>query len=184
VPCCAPADSLPADSSTADASSQPDSGGLEEFVVTARKRSEDIQQTPIAIHGLHARRPYKPWDCRHPEPRGADAQPEFQSSPYDSVGSFIACVASRRPILSSPRRRRSASMWMTFTIPPTACHPTGEFPGRAADRGAQRAARDVVWRNTTGGAIKITLDCRIIRESNGEAKVATADSTRRRCQPQ
>ena len=84
-----PADSQPADSSTADANSQSDSGGLQEIVVTARKRSEDIQQTPIAItaftrddlenHGIVA---IQNLAAQTPSL-------SFQSSPYDTVGSFI-----------------------------------------------------------------------------------------------
>ena len=79
----------PADSSTADAGPQVTSGGLQEIVVTARKRAEDIQQTPIAItaftsddlesHGIVA---IQNLAAQTPSL-------SFQSSPYDSVGSYI-----------------------------------------------------------------------------------------------
>ena len=84
-----PADSEPADSSSADANSQSASGGLDEIVVTARKRSEDIQQTPIAITAF-TRDDLTNHGIATIQNLAAETPSlSFQSSPYDSLGSYI-----------------------------------------------------------------------------------------------
>ncbi len=53
------------------------SAGLDEIVVTARRRSEDNQQAPIAITTRHT----AIGNYIRRESRGADAQPEFSGVP-------------------------------------------------------------------------------------------------------
>jgi iron complex outermembrane recepter protein len=166
-----PADSLPADSSTADANSQPDSGGLEEIVVTARKRSEDIQQTPIAItaftrddlanHGIVA---IQNLAAQTPSL-------SFQSSPYDSVGSFIGMRGQQATDIVITQTPPVGIYVDDVYYPTTLATQLENFQGVQQIEVLKGPQGTLYGRNTTGGAIKITTQLPDYSGVNGEAKV-------------
>jgi iron complex outermembrane receptor protein len=172
-----PADSQPADnstaadSSTADANSQPDSGGLEEIVVTARKRSEDIQQTPIAItaftrddlanHGIVA---IQNLAAQTPSL-------SFQSSPYDSVGSFIGMRGQQATDIVITQTPPVGIYVDDVYYPTTLATQLENFQGVQQIEVLKGPQGTLYGRNTTGGAIKITTQLPDYSGVNGEAKI-------------
>jgi len=166
-----PADSQPADSSTADANSQSDSGGLQEIVVTARKRSEDIQQTPIAItaftrddlenHGIVA---IQNLAAQTPSL-------SFQSSPYDSVGSFIGMRGQQATDIVITQTPPVGIYVDDVYYPTTLATQLENFQGVQQIEVLKGPQGTLYGRNTTGGAIKITTQLPDYSGVNGEAKI-------------
>src|SRR5882757_7668394 len=166
-----PADSQPADSSTADANSQSASGGLEEIVVTARKRSEDIQQTPIAItaftrddltnHGIVA---IQSLAAQTPSL-------SFQSSPYDTVGSFIGMRGQQSTDIVITQTPPVGIYVDDVYYPTTLATQLENFQGVQQIEVLKGPQGTLYGRNTTGGAIKITTQLPDYSGVNGEAKV-------------
>src|SRR5580700_7994435 len=81
-----------AESSSTDAaaeSSNTTSVGLDEIVVTARKRSEDNQQAPIAITAFNTQDIQRLGITSVGDLGGQTPGLNFQRSPYDAFGSFI-----------------------------------------------------------------------------------------------
>ena len=151
-----PADSQPADSSTPDATSQSTSGGLEEIVVTARKRSEDIQQTPIAItaftrddlenHGIVA---IQNLAAQTPSL-------SFQSSPYDTVGSYIGMRGQQATDIVITQTPPVGIYVDDVYYPTTLATQVENFQGVQQIEVLKGPQGTLYGRNTTGGAIKIT----------------------------
>src|SRR5882762_6747285 len=166
-----PADSQPADSSTADANSQSDSGGLQEIVVTARKRSEDIQQTPIAItaftrddlenHGIVA---IQNLAAQTPSL-------SFQSSPYDTVGSFIGMRGQQATDIVITQTPPVGIYVDDVYYPTTLATQLENFQGVQQIEVLKGPQGTLYGRNTTGGAIKITTQLPDYSGVNGEAKI-------------
>src|SRR5579863_5629575 len=80
-----------ATSSTNEAteSSRGNPAGLDEIVVTARKRSEDNQQAPIAITAFNVQDMQRLGITSVGNLGAQTPSLNFQQSPYDSFGSFI-----------------------------------------------------------------------------------------------
>ena len=86
-----PIGSLAAESTavTAEAVAATESGALEEILVTARKRSEDNQQAPIAITAFNTQDIQRLGIASVGDLGGQTPGLNFQRSPYDAFGSFI-----------------------------------------------------------------------------------------------
>src|ERR1700688_933766 len=75
--------------SRADTDSRVGSGALEEIVVTARKRSEDLQRTPISITAFTKQDLENHGVVSVSSLASQTPSLSFQSSPYDPIGSYI-----------------------------------------------------------------------------------------------
>lgn len=132
------------------------SGGLEEIIVTARKRSEDVQTTPIAITAFTAadldnRRIEAVQDLAKDTPSLS-----FQQSDYDPVGSYIGI-----------RGQQQTDIVITQT-PPVGVYVDGVYYATSLLTGIDnlegvdqievlKGPQGTLYgRNTTGGAINIT----------------------------
>ena len=73
----------------AAASSTANTSALDEIVVTARKRSEDNQQAPIAITAFNTQEMQRLGITSVTDLGAQTPSLNFQQSPYDTFGSFI-----------------------------------------------------------------------------------------------
>lgn len=134
----------------------PAAGGLEEIIVTARKRSEDVQSTPISITAFTA----TDLDNRHIQSVQDLAKDtpslSFAQSTYDPLGSYIGI-----------RGQQQTDIVITQT-PPVGVYVDGVYyatsllTGIANLEGVEQIEvlkgpqGTLYGRNTTGGAINIT----------------------------
>jgi iron complex outermembrane receptor protein len=166
-----PADSQPAESGTADANSQSVSGGLEEIVVTARKRSEDIQQTPIAITAF-TRDDLENHGMVSVQNLAAQTPSlSFQSSPYDPVGSFIGMRGQQSTDIVITQTPPVGIYVDEVYYPTTLATQLENFQGVQQIEVLKGPQGTLYGRNTTGGAIKITTRMPDYSGVNGEAKI-------------
>jgi iron complex outermembrane recepter protein len=148
-----------------------DSGGLEEIVVTARKRSEDLQRTPISITAFSEQ------DLENHNVTAlqnlAEQTPSlsFQVSPYDPFGSYIGI-----------RGQQSTDVVITQTppvgiyvddvyYPTTLATQLENFQGVQQIEVLKGPQGTLYGRNTTGGAIKITTKLPDFTGVTGDVKV-------------
>jgi iron complex outermembrane recepter protein len=148
-----------------------DSGGLEEIIVTARRRAEDLQRTPVAITAFSQQ------DIENHSVRSLDSLAEqtpslsFQQSPYDTFGSYIGI-----------RGQQATDVVITQTPPVgiyvddvyysnTLATQLENFEGVDQIEILKGPQGTLYGRNTTGGAIKITTKQPDYDGIHGDAKV-------------
>jgi iron complex outermembrane receptor protein len=145
--------------------------GLEEIVVTARKRTEDLQQTPIAITAFSGQE-LENHNIRAVENLSQQTPSlSFQQSPYDPFGSEIGM-----------RGQQSTDMVITQTppvgiyiddvyYPTTLATQLENFQGVEQVEVLKGPQGTLYGRNTTGGAIKITTKMPDYSGVNGNVKI-------------
>jgi iron complex outermembrane receptor protein len=148
-----------------------DSGALQEIIVTARKRAEDLQRTPVSITAFSQQ------DLENHSVRSLDSLAEqtpslsFQQSPYDTFGSYIGI-----------RGQQSTDIVITQTPPVgiyiddvyysnTLATQLENFEGVEQIEVLKGPQGTLYGRNTTGGAIKITTQMPDYDGIHGDAKV-------------
>jgi iron complex outermembrane recepter protein len=146
-------------------------GALQEIIVTARKRYEDAQATPVAI---------TTFSRQDLEDRGIDAIKElagdtpslaFQQSPYDTLGSFIGMRGQQQTdivIVQTP----PVAVYVDGVYHPTSLATSlNNFEGVQQIEVLKGPQGTLYGRNTTGGAINITTLLPDYSGVNGTVKI-------------
>jgi iron complex outermembrane receptor protein len=156
---------------TTDTDSQADTGGLEAIVVTARKRSEDLQRTPISITAFtqqdletHGVRSVLSLASQTPSL-------SFQQSPYDAVGSYIGMRGQQATDIvitqTPPVGIYVDDVYYSTTLATT----LENFQGVEQIEVLKGPQGTLYGRNTTGGAIKIATKMPDYSGVNGDVKI-------------
>src|SRR5882757_2186605 len=152
-------------------STQPNAAGLDEIVVTARKRSEDLQQTPIAITAFTQQELENHGIVSVQTLAGQTPSLSFQSSPYDSVGSYIGMRGQQATDIVITQTPPVGIYVDEVYYPTTLATQLENFQGVEQIEVLKGPQGTLYGRNTTGGAIKITTQLPDYSGVNGEAKV-------------
>jgi iron complex outermembrane receptor protein len=155
----------------ATASSTTTSAGLEEIVVTARKRSEDNQQAPIAITAFNSQDIQRLGITSVADLGAQTPSLNFQQSPYDTFGSFIGM-----------RGQQAKEVIITQTPPVGMYVDDVYYPNTLATSLENLEGIDQVeilkgpqgtlyGRNTTGGAVKITTKLPDYDATSGDVQI-------------
>lgn len=145
-----------ADAPAAPAAEASVGGGLEEVIVTARKRSENIQDTPVSITALSSddlanRRVIAVQDLAAVTPSLA-----IQQSPYDILGSFIGIRGQQQTDLVITQTP-PVGIYVDGVYYPTSLGTSlNNFEGVSQIEVLKGPQGTLYGRNTTGGAIQIT----------------------------
>jgi len=137
-------------------STQPNAPGLDEIVVTARKRSEDLQQTPIAITAFTQQELENHGIVSVQTLAGQTPSLSFQSSPYDSVGSYIGMRGQQATDIVITQTPPVGIYVDEVYYPTTLATQLENFQGVQQIEVLKGPQGTLYGRNTTGGAIKIT----------------------------
>jgi iron complex outermembrane receptor protein len=162
-PVAAATKSAPADATT--------TGGLEEIIVTARKRSEDVQTTPIAITAL-SQSDLENRDILDVRSLAKDTPSlAFQQSTYDPLGSFIGIRGQQQTdivITQTP----PVGMYVDGVYYPTSLLTDLDNFERVQQIEVLKGPQGTLYgRNTTGGAVNITTKLPDYDGVSGTAKV-------------
>jgi len=146
-------------------------GGLEEIIVTARKRSEDVQTTPIAITAL-SQADLENRDILDVRSLAKDTPSlAFQQSTYDPLGSFIGIRGQQQTdivITQTP----PVGMYVDGVYYPTSLlTDLDNFEGVQQIEVLKGPQGTLYGRNTTGGAVNITTKLPDYDGVSGTAKV-------------
>jgi iron complex outermembrane recepter protein len=152
-------------------SSNATSAGLDEIVVTARKRSEDNQLAPIAITAFNSQDIQRLGITSVADLGGQTPSLNFQQSPYDAFGSFIGI-----------RGQQATEIIITQTPPVGIYVDDVYYPNTLSTSLENLEGIDQVevlkgpqgtlyGRNTTGGAIKITTKLPDYDATSGDVQV-------------
>jgi iron complex outermembrane receptor protein len=140
---------------SADASTS-DSGGLQEIVVTARKRSEDNQQAPIAITAFNTQDLQRMQIATVTDLGGQTPSLNFQQSPYDAFGSFIGIRGQQATEIIITQTPPVGVYVDDVYYPNTLMTSLENFEGIDQVEVLKGPQGTLYGRNTTGGAIKIS----------------------------
>src|SRR5882724_5607398 len=156
---------------TAATDSRADSGALEEIVVTARKRSEDLQRTPISITAFTKQDLENHGVVSVSSLASQTPSLSFQSSPYDPIGSYIGMRGQQATDIVITQTPPVGIYVDDVYYPTTLATQLENFQGVQQIEVLKGPQGTLYGRNTTGGAIKITTQLPDYSGVNGEAKI-------------
>src|SRR5712675_1597141 len=156
---------------TAGTDSRVDSGALEEIVVTARKRSEDLQRTPISITAFTKQDLENHGVVSVSSLASQTPSLSFQSSPYDPIGSYIGMRGQQATDIVITQTPPVGIYVDDVYYPTTLATQLENFQGVQQIEVLKGPQGTLYGRNTTGGAIKITTQLPDYSGVNGEAKI-------------
>jgi len=133
-----------------------ESGALEEIVVTARKRSEDNQQAPIAITAFNTQDIQRLGITSVGDLGAQTPGLNFQQSPYDSFGSFIGIRGQQATEIIITQTPPVGIYVDDVYYPNTLTTSLENFEGIDQVEVLKGPQGTLYGRNTTGGAVKIT----------------------------
>src|SRR6202023_2681984 len=157
--------------SRADTDSRVDSGALEEIVVTARKRAEDLQRTPISITAFTKQDLENHGVVSVSSLASQTPSLSFQSSPYDPIGSYIGMRGQQATDIVITQTPPVGIYVDDVYYPTTLATQLENFQGVQQIEVLKGPQGTLYGRNTTGGAIKITTQLPDYSGVNGEAKI-------------
>jgi iron complex outermembrane receptor protein len=137
-------------------SSTGSSAGLDEIVVTARKRSEDNQQAPIAITAFNAQDIQRLGITSVGDLGGQTPSLNFQQSPYDAFGSFIGIRGQQATEIIITQTPPVGIYVDDVYYPNTLTTSLENLEGIDQVEVLKGPQGTLYGRNTTGGAVKIT----------------------------
>ena len=150
---------------------QSNSDGLSEIVVTARKRSEDNQQAPIAITAFGTR-DIQRLGMTSVENLGTQTPSlNFQQSPYDAFGSFIGIRGQQATEIVITQTPPVGIYVDDVYYPNTLATSLANFEGVEQVEVLKGPQGTLYGRNTTGGAIKITTRLPDYSATSGDLEV-------------
>lgn len=149
----------------------PASAGLDEIIVTARKRSEDLQQTPIAITAFTSQE-LEIHNLRSVENLAAQTPSlSFQQSPYDSYGGYIGMRGQQATDVVITQTPPVGIYIDDVYYPTTLATQLENFQNVEQVEVLKGPQGTLYGRNTTGGAIKITTKLPDYSGVSGDVKV-------------
>jgi iron complex outermembrane recepter protein len=157
--------------SRADTDSRVGSGALEEIVVTARKRSEDLQRTPISITAFTKQDLENHGVVSVSSLASQTPSLSFQSSPYDPVGSYIGMRGQQATDIVITQTPPVGIYVDDVYYPTTLATQLENFQGVEQIEVLKGPQGTLYGRNTTGGAIKITTKMPDYSGVNGDVKI-------------
>ena len=157
--------------SRADTDSRVDSGALEEIVVTARKRSEDLQRTPISITAFTKQDLENHGVVSVSSLASQTPSLSFQSSPYDPIGSYIGMRGQQATDIVITQTPPVGIYVDDVYYPTTLATQLENFQGVEQIEVLKGPQGTLYGRNTTGGAIKITTKMPDYSGVNGDVKI-------------
>ena len=137
-------------------SSKEGSAGLEEIVVTARKRSEDNQLAPIAITAFNTQDIQRMGITNVGDLGTQTPSLNFQQSPYDVFGSFIGIRGQQATEIIITQTPPVGIYVDDVYYPNTLTTSLENFEGIDQVEVLKGPQGTLYGRNTTGGAVKIT----------------------------
>ena len=140
----------------AAASSTANTSALDEIVVTARKRSEDNQQAPIAITAFNTQEMQRLGITSVTDLGAQTPSLNFQQSPYDTFGSFIGMRGQQATEIIITQTPPVGIYVDDVYYPNTLMTSLENFEGIDQVEVLKGPQGTLYGRNTTGGAIKIT----------------------------
>ena len=157
--------------SRAGTDSRADSGALEEILVTARKRSEDLQRTPISITAFTKQDLENHGVVSVSSLAAQTPSLSFQSSPYDSIGSYIGMRGQQATDIVITQTPPVGIYVDDVYYPTTLATQLENFQGVEQIEVLKGPQGTLYGRNTTGGAIKITTKMPDYSGVNGDVKI-------------
>jgi iron complex outermembrane receptor protein len=156
LPASAAAPDVQASPAAPAAATEPASEGLQEILVTARRRSESLQQTPVAITAF-SQQELQSHSIGAIEDLSAQTPSlSFQQSPYDSYGSFIGLRGQQATDIVISQTPPVGIYVDDVYYPTTLATSLENFEGVQQIEVLKGPQGTLYGRNTTGGAIKIT----------------------------
>src|SRR5579862_4996378 len=152
-------------------SSKGTSTGLEEIVVTARKRSEDNQQAPIAITAFNTQDMQRLGITSVGDLGGQTPSLNFQQSPYDSFGSFIGIRGQQATEIIITQTPPVGIYVDDVYYPNTLTTSLENLEGIDQVEVLKGPQGTLYGRNTTGGAIKITTKLPDYDATSGDVQI-------------
>jgi iron complex outermembrane recepter protein len=145
-----------AESSNATSAANTTSAGLDEIVVTARKRSEDNQQAPIAITAFNTQDIQRLGITSVADLGAQTPSLNFQQSPYDVFGSFIGMRGQQATEIIITQTPPVGMYVDDVYYPNTLTTSLENLEGIEQVEVLKGPQGTLYGRNTTGGAVKIT----------------------------
>ena len=168
-----PIGSLAAESTavTAEAAAATESGALEEILVTARKRSEDNQQAPIAITAFNTQDIQRLGITSVGDLGAQTPGLNFQQSPYDAFGSFIGIRGQQATEIIITQTPPVGIYVDDVYYPNTLTTSLENFEGIDQVEVLKGPQGTLYGRNTTGGAVKITTKLPDYDATSGDIQI-------------
>lgn len=146
-------------------------GGLDEIIVTARKRSEDAQRTPIAITAL-SRSDLENRDILAVRSLAKDTPSlSFQQAPYDPLGSYIGIRGQQQTDIVITQTPPVGVYVDGVYYPTSLATALDNFEGVEQIEVLKGPQGTLYGRNTTGGALNITTKLPDYSGVSGTAKI-------------
>ena len=147
------------------------SAGLDEIVVTARRRSEDNQQAPIAITAFNAQDMQRLGITSVGNLGAQTPSLNFQESPYDTFGSFIGIRGQQATEIIITQTPPVGIYVDDVYYPNTLTTSLENFEGIDQVEVLKGPQGTLYGRNTTGGAIKIATKLPDYGATSGDIQV-------------
>ena len=145
--------------------------GLDEIVVTARRRSEDNQQAPIAITAFNAQDIQRLGITSVGNLGAQTPSLNFQESPYDTFGSFIGIRGQQATEIIITQTPPVGIYVDDVYYPNTLTTSLENFEGIDQVEVLKGPQGTLYGRNTTGGAIKIATKLPDYGATSGDIQV-------------
>jgi iron complex outermembrane receptor protein len=162
---------FPTGSLAAESTAVTESGGLEEIVVTARKRSEDNQQAPIAITAFNTQDIQRLGITSVGDLGAQTPGLNFQQSPYDAFGSFIGIRGQQATEIIITQTPPVGIYVDDVYYPNTLTTSLENFEGIDQVEVLKGPQGTLYGRNTTGGAVKITTKLPDYDATSGDVQI-------------
>jgi iron complex outermembrane receptor protein len=163
-----------AESSSTDAASESSNAtsvGLDEIVVTARKRSEDNQQAPVAITAFNSQDIQRLGITSVTDLGTQTPSLNFQQSPYDVFGSFIGMRGQQATEVIVTQTPPVGLYVDDVYYPNTLMTSLENLEGIDQVEVLKGPQGTLYGRNTTGGAVKITTKLPDYDATSGDFQV-------------
>jgi len=158
-------------STDTDTATSTNTGGLEEIIVTARKRSEDVQRTPIAITTL-SKSDLENRDILAVRSLAKDTPSlSFQQAPYDPLGSYIGIRGQQQTDIVITQTPPVGVYVDGVYYPTSLATALDNFEGVEQIEVLKGPQGTLYGRNTTGGALNITTKLPDYEGVHGTAKI-------------
>ena len=148
-----------------------ESGALEEILVTARKRSEDNQQAPIAITAFNTQDIQRLGITSVGDLGAQTPGLNFQRSPYDAFGSFIGIRGQQATEIIITQTPPVGIYVDDVYYPNTLTTSLENFEGIDQVEVLKGPQGTLYGRNTTGGAVKITTKLPDYDATSGDVQI-------------
>jgi iron complex outermembrane recepter protein len=152
-------------------SSKEPSAGLSEIVVTARKRSEDNQQAPIAITAFNTQDIQRLGITSVADLGTQTPSLNFQQSPYDTFGSFIGMRGQQATEVIITQTPPVGMYVDDVYYPNTLTTSLENLEGIEQVEVLKGPQGTLYGRNTTGGAVKITTKLPDYDSTSGDVQI-------------